>query len=233
MALVALLTFGCSLAWLCGLPFGSAFLPCSLACLLPRRFVILSVAKNPYFDFMDTSLRSVWQASCAFWAALLTFGCSACLAFGFLARLFLPCSAGSVRFLSKLCLARSARCHFKRTFKDKSPKFVILSGVRKHKAKNPRFKSAICTLNLRLNLNQPTPQTAENGYFAIAQYDKTKWQANLAFDSLFACRKRLIANSVPNLPFVCQANLKTNEIVAQKMSFAEKICKFFSSPRPK
>ena len=48
-------------------------------------------------------------------------------------------------------------------------------------------------------------------------------------DSLFACRKRLIANSVPNLPFVCQANSKTNEIVAQKMSFAEKICKFFQA----
>ena len=36
--------------------------------------------------------------------------------------------------------ARSARCHFERTFKDNSPKFVILSGVRKHKAKNPYFK---------------------------------------------------------------------------------------------
>ena len=48
-------------------------------------------------------------------------------------------------------------------------------------------------------------------------------------DSLFACRKRLIANSVPNLPFVCQANSKTNEIVAQKISFAEKICKFFQA----
>ena len=29
---------------------------------------------------------------------------------------------------------------FGRTFKDKSSKFVILSGVRKHKAKNPYFK---------------------------------------------------------------------------------------------
>ena len=30
------------------------------------KFVILSVAKNPYFDFMDTSLRSVWQGFCHF-----------------------------------------------------------------------------------------------------------------------------------------------------------------------
>ena len=44
---------------------------------------------------------------------------------------------------------------------------------------------------------------------------------------LFACRKSLIANSVPNLPFVCQANPKTSKIIAQKISFAEKICKFF------
>ena len=48
-------------------------------------------------------------------------------------------------------------------------------------------------------------------------------------DSLFACRKSLIANSVPNLPFVCQANLKTSKIIAQKISFAEKICKFFQA----
>ena len=128
--------------WLFGLPFGSAFLPCLLACLLPRRFVILSVAKNPYFDFMDTSLRSVWQASCAFWAALLTFGCSACLAFGFLAYL-----------LARLfCLARSARCHFERSEKSIFwfyGYFATLSMTKAlnlsfwafyKKAKNPYFK---------------------------------------------------------------------------------------------
>ena len=84
----------------------------SLACLLPRRFVILSVAKNPYFDFMDTSLSLSMTKAVAFslclLAALLTFGCSACLAFGFLAYL-----------LARLfCLARSARCHFERSEKS-------------------------------------------------------------------------------------------------------------------
>ena len=48
-------------------------------------------------------------------------------------------------------------------------------------------------------------------------------------DSLFACRKRLIANSVPNLPFVCQANSKTSKIIAQKISFAEKFANFFQA----
>ena len=48
-------------------------------------------------------------------------------------------------------------------------------------------------------------------------------------DSLFACRKSLIANSVPNLPFVCQANSNTIKIIAQKISFAAKICKFFQA----
>ena len=47
--------------------------------------------------------------------------------------------------------------------------FVILSV-----AKNPYFKSAIRTLNLRLNLNQPTPQTAESGYFATLSMTKFK-----------------------------------------------------------
>ena len=108
------------------------------------------------------------------------------------------------------------------------------------KAKNPYFKSAIRTLNLRLNLN--STYSANCGKW-ILRY-RSVWQANLAFvalvsallswlfrraGSLFACRKRLIANSVPNLPFVCQANSKTIKIIAQKISFAEKICKFFQA----
>ena len=79
-----------------------------------------------------------------------------------------------------------------------------------------------------------------------AQYDKQTLLLWLAFchsaltlaaakcvrrrkTAAFACRKRLIANSVPNLPFVCQANSKTIKIIAQKISFAEKICKFFQA----
>ncbi len=79
-----------------------------------------------------------------------------------------------------------------------------------------------------------------------AQYDKQTLLLWLAFchsaltlaaakcvrrrkTAAFACRKRLIANSVLNLPFVCQANSNTIKIIAQKISFAEKICKFFQA----
>jgi len=84
--------------------------------------------------------------------ALLTFGCSACLAFGFLAYLLarlLLCSPFWANFALLGSLARLL-----------PRRFVILSGVRKHKAKNPYFK-----VQSALQIY---------GYFAIAQYDKTK-----------------------------------------------------------
>ena len=180
--------------------------------------------------------------------ALLTFGCSACLAFGFLAYLLarlLLCSPFWANFALLGSLARLLPRRFVILSGAKNPyiwfygyfatlsmtkalNFVILSGVRKHKAKNPYFKK--CNLhfkfkNLRLNLN--STYSANCGKW-ILRY-RSVWQANLAFDSLFACRKNLIANSVPNLPFVCQANSNTIKIIAQKISFAEKICKFFQA----
>ena len=121
---------------------------CACACAVP--LVILSVAKNPRFNFVDTSLTLSMTSK--------------------------PCFCGSPFATPFALLAYSlsfwAFCK---------------------KAKNPYFESAIRTLNLRLNLNQPTPQTAESGYFAIAQYDKQTLLLWLAF-----CRSALALSLAQN-----------------------------------
>ncbi len=114
VALVALLTFGCSACLAFGfLALVSALWLARLACLLA---VILSVAKNPYFKFMDTSLTlSMTSKLCllgcltdswllglpCFWLFGLPFGSAFFALLGWLGSLFeqtLPCSLGSLSF---------------------------------------------------------------------------------------------------------------------------------------
>ena len=126
---------------------------------------------------------------------------------------FLPCSA---RWLAFVALVSALLSWLFRRAGSLSFWAECVSTKRKIHALrcNPHFKFVDTSLSLSMT-RQNDKQTLLS-WLLWAHFWAGFWACSARFFALlgsaFACRKRLIANSVPNLPFVCQANPKTKAL---------------------